>query len=253
MRERVTRSEAMRLPAIAACAVVAAGSALLPLRVRGEEASATACADKGIFDEYNARPELVGLCPAAGTRSERDLDGDGIGDLLDITRGARKTVITAAAYRSAYVTLPYPGGDVPRTMGVCTDVIVRALRNAGIDPQKLVHEDIVQRPAAYPWVKRPDTSIDHRRVRNLMPLFESRWQSRSTGDDKDWRDFSAGDVVFLDTFPDRYGTEHVGIVSEKTTDGRPLIVNNWTDGYRTSDMDLLTFVRVTKRYRIVAR
>ena len=49
------------------------------------------------------------------------------------------------------MTLPYPGGDVPRTMGVCTDVIVRALRNAGIDLQKEVHQDIVQRPLAYPW------------------------------------------------------------------------------------------------------
>jgi len=238
----------------AAFGVVAGVFALLPLKAHGEENVAPSCSDKGIFDEYNARPELAALCPPAAAAVASDLDRDGIADVLDVTRGARKTVLNGDAYQSAYVTLPYPGGDVPRTMGVCTDVIVRALRNAGIDLQKEVHQDIVQRPAAYPWVKRADTSIDHRRVRNLMPLFESRWQSRATGTDSDWSDFAAGDVVFLDTFPDRYGTEHVGIVSEKkTAEGRPLIVNNWTDGYKTSDMDLLTFVRVTKRYRIAPR
>lgn len=248
----------------AAFGIVAGAFALLPVGAHGEEPVAAACADKGIFDEYNARPELASLCPRTGTSPGSDLDGDGIDDLLDITRGARKAVLNGDAYQSAYVTLPYPGGDVPRTMGVCTDVIVRALRNAGVDLQKEVHLDIVRRPAAYPWVKRPDTSIDHRRVRNMMPLFESRWQSHSTearmvqsesgASSQDWSDFQAGDVVFLDTFPDRPGTEHVGIVSEKkTAEGRPLVVNNWTDGYKTSDMDLLTFVRVTKRYRIASK
>ena len=46
-------------------------------------------------------------------------------------------------YDGSYQRLAYPGGDVPIERGVCTDVIVRALRSArALDLQKLVHEDM---------------------------------------------------------------------------------------------------------------
>ncbi|MGI9415522.1 MAG: DUF1287 domain-containing protein, partial [Hyphomicrobiales bacterium] len=46
-------------------------------------------------------------------------------------------------YDSAYAALAYPGGDVPIERGVCTDVVVRAYRDAfGLDLQKLVHDDM---------------------------------------------------------------------------------------------------------------
>jgi uncharacterized protein YijF (DUF1287 family) len=47
-----------------------------------------------------------------------------------------------AVYNGAYVSIPYPKGDVPSTQGVCTDVIIRAYRKLGIDLQKEVHEDM---------------------------------------------------------------------------------------------------------------
>lgn len=225
-----------------------------------DDAPAPACADRGIFPEYNTHAALRALCPAAGGRPSRDADGDGIDDELDVARGGRKAALNAAAYKSTYVTLPYPGGDVPRTIGVCTDVIVRAMRNAGIDLQKEQREDIVRRPRAYPWVVRPDSSIDHRRVRNLMVLFDQKFEARpaqpapTDADPAGWADWRPGDVVFLDTFPDRPGTEHVGVVSEQFAAGRrPLIVNNWTDGTHTQDMDLLSFVKPTRRFRPLPR
>jgi uncharacterized protein YijF (DUF1287 family) len=230
------------------------------LRAQDAGAATPACADKGIFPEYDTRPELRVLCPSAGVQVVRDTDGDGIDDVLDVARGGRKAALNADPYKSAYVTLPYPGGDVPRTMGVCTDVVVRAMRNAGIDLQKLVHEDIVQRRNAYPWVDRPDSSIDHRRVRNMIPLFELRFEARSVQplptdtDSEGYADWRAGDIVFLDTFPTRAGIEHVGVVSDQSTSQRrPLIINNWTDGYFTQDMDLLSFVTPVKRFRPLPR
>jgi uncharacterized protein len=62
---------------------------------------------------------------------------------------------------------------VPRSTGVCADVVIRAARDGlGLDLQKLVHEDMVKHFDAYParkaWGSRkPDANIDHRRVLNL--------------------------------------------------------------------------------------
>src|SRR5439155_24370670 len=93
-------------------------------------------------------------------RSE-DADGDGIVDRLDILLGAKKLTHNRAKYIERYVSIKYPGGDVPRTEGVCSDTVIRALRNAGIDLQKEVHDDIVRSPRAYPMVEKIDTSINH--------------------------------------------------------------------------------------------
>src|SRR4029079_12498871 len=105
------------------------------------------------------RAELAGLVAAerltAGP-SPHDRDDDGIPDPLDLLIGAKKAVINADAYTAeveGYIAMAYPMGDVPRTIGVCTDVIIRAVRNAGIDIQKDLHEDVRRARAAYPLVK----------------------------------------------------------------------------------------------------
>ena len=36
-------------------------------------------------------------------------------------------------YDPAYVVIPYPNGDIPVEKGVCTDVVIRAFRRAGVD------------------------------------------------------------------------------------------------------------------------
>ena len=183
-----------------------------------------------------------------------DSDGDGIPDPLDVLLGARKTALNADRYDGRYQAIAYPLGDVPRDIGVCTDVVVRALRNAGIDLQREVHEDILRAPKAYPSVSRPNTHIDHRRVKSLLPYFQRHFEPHSvapTASDP----YRPGDVVFMDTFSHRRGAEHVGIVSDRrNAAGVPLIINNWTDGTVTTDMDLLTWaVPVTHRFRVIAR
>ena len=187
------------------------------------------------------RPRLVFGAP----ERDEDRDGDGIVDRLDILIGAKKLLHNHARYIERYVEISYPGGDVPRTEGVCSDTVIRALRNAGIDLQKEVHEDILRAPAAYPMVEKVNPNINHRRVKTLLPWFQRHWTQLPRG-----ARFLPGDVVFFDTFPLRDGPEHLGVVGD--VPGRahaPVVINNWTEGAEDAEMDLLAFVPVTHHFR----
>lgn len=61
---------------------------------------------------------------------------------LALVEAAQAQVGVTVRYDPAYRALAYPGSDVPPDRGVCTDVIVRAYRQVGLDLQKLVHEDM---------------------------------------------------------------------------------------------------------------
>jgi uncharacterized protein YijF (DUF1287 family) len=204
------------------------------------------------------RDELAGLVIAerlASGASRRDRDGDGIPDPLDLLIGAKKTVVNADAYTEEaqrYIPLRYPMGDVPRTIGVCTDVVIRAARNAGIDIQKELHEDIRRARAAYPMVKgMGDSSIDQRRVGTLLPYFKRRWQAHTARLDDPTDPLRPGDIILMDTFPGRSGPDHIGILSDRLdANGLPLVINNWTNGTVTAEMDLLTVVPVLYRFRL---
>ncbi len=91
-------------------------------------------------------------------------------------KAAANQLGVTTAYDPNYTKITYPGGDVPRTTGVCADVVVRAGRDGlGLDLQQLVHEDMARNFADYPkaWGARgPDANIDHRRVLNL----EAYWR-----------------------------------------------------------------------------
>ena len=54
----------------------------------------------------------------------------------DISDAAISIIDPDIIYNGDWVTIPYPNGDVPPTIGVCTDVIIRALRKVDIDLQK---------------------------------------------------------------------------------------------------------------------
>jgi uncharacterized protein YijF (DUF1287 family) len=180
----------------------------------------------------------------APPRSE-DRDGDGIVDRLDILLGAKKLTHNGAKYIERYVSIPYPNGDVPRTEGVCSDTVIRALRNAGIDLQKEVHEDILRAPKAYPMVEKIDTSINHRRVHTILPWFQRHFVTLPKG-----TRFLPGDIVFFDTFPQKEGPDHLGVVSDTPSNKNlPLVINNWTDGAVDAEMELLSWVPVTHHFR----
>jgi uncharacterized protein YijF (DUF1287 family) len=83
-------------------------------------------------------------------------------------------------YDPSWVKIDYPNGDVPQDTGVCSDVVVRAFRKAGVDLQKEVHEDMTRAWSEYPrrWgASGTDSNIDHRRVLNLMTYFERQNKS----------------------------------------------------------------------------
>ena len=204
------------------------------------------------------RDELRPLLTADNVRdgaATHDRDGDGIPDPLDVLIGAKKTVINADAYTvgaKEYIEMRYPMGDVPRNIGVCTDVVIRSVRNSGLDLQRELHEDIHRAHAAYPMVRGGgDANIDQRRVGTLLPYFKRHWERHGTKADDPKDPFLPGDVVFMDTFPDRPGPDHIGVVSDELgPSGLPLIINNWTDGTVTTQMDLLVFVPILDRYRL---
>jgi uncharacterized protein len=205
-------------------------------------------------DRDELRPLLAAGRIGEG-QAQNDRDGDGIPDALDILIGAKKTVLNAAAYTSeaqGYIKVAYPGGDVDRKMGVCTDVIIRSVRNAGLDLQKALHEDIKKRRRAFPMVKRgPDPNIDQRRVGTLLPYFKKHWKQLTAKLDDPDDPLRPGDIILMDTFPSRRGPDHIGIISDQRgASGHPLVINNWTNGTVTSEMDLLGVVPVLYRFRL---
>jgi len=139
-------------------------------------------------------------------------------------------------YDPAYVSIQYPNGDVPISTGVCSDVIVRAFRKAGIDLQKEVHEDMSRAFAEYPqrWgLSGPDGNIDHRRVLNLMTYFTRHGKSVAVTTEPD--DYLPGDVVAWDLGG---GTYHIGMVTNilSETQRECLIVHNIGAGTRVEDV-----------------
>lgn len=206
------------------------------------------------------RAELAPLLTEANTSDRaapaaHDRDRDGITDALDVLMGAKKTVLNADAYVGGYETLRYPMGDVPRERGVCTDVIVRSLRNAGLDLQAALHQDIARSKRSYPMVKgKGDANIDHRRVKTLLPFFKRHLEEHTAALDDARDPVRPGDLVLFDTFPSRSGPDHIGVVSDRVGEsGRLLVINNWTDGTVTAEMDLLAWVPVTHRFRLAPR
>ena len=156
--------------------------------------------------------------------------------LKQMLEGAIAQAGVTTGYDPAYVALEYPGGDVPENTGVCSDVVVRAFRKAGIDLQKSVHEDMKAARSEYPnkWgANAPDKNIDHRRVLNLMTYFTRRGKSLPISSNPS--DFQPGDIVSWELTS---GIDHIGIVTNMLSDsgGRYLIVHNIGAGTRVEDV-----------------
>jgi len=152
-----------------------------------------------------------------------------------IVEAARGQVGTTVGYDPSYRMLDYPNGDVAMETGVCTDVVIRALRvGAERDLQRLVHEDMKTNFARYPkiWgLKRPDKNIDHRRVPNLMTYFKRMGYALPVT--RNAADYLPGDLVTCTVPPN---LPHIMIVSnKKNSEGVPLIIHNIGGGAREED------------------
>ena len=156
--------------------------------------------------------------------------------LKQLLEGAVEQSKITTGYDPSWVKIDYPNGDVPTETGVCSDVVVRAFRKAGIDLQKEVHEDMTRAWSAYPkkWgAGGTDTSIDHRRVLNLTTYFERQRKSLPITNDR--ADYLPGDVVAWELSD---GVEHIGILTNLWTepDKHCLVVHNIGAGARVEDV-----------------
>lgn len=60
----------------------------------------------------------------------------------DLVKAALERDGFSVRYDGRNISILYPGGDVPKDIGVCTDVIIRSYRKIGIDLQELVNLDM---------------------------------------------------------------------------------------------------------------
>ena len=169
----------------------------------------------------------------------------------------RKIVDAAKAqigddYDASYRTISYPGGDVPKGSGACTDVVVRAFRGANIDLQKLIHDDMKAHFSAYPnsWkLGRTDTNIDHRRVPNHIVFFRRFGQELPIGlSGDDLKTWQPGDVV---EWKLNGGLWHTGVISDGIGPrGLPLVVHN---GWKCVEQDALDAWTIKAHFRFPKR
>ncbi|WP_300580597.1 DUF1287 domain-containing protein [uncultured Pseudoalteromonas sp.] len=166
-----------------------------------------------------------------------------------LVEAAKERTEHFVVYNGSYRKIDYPNGDVPKNIGVCTDVVIRTYRALGIDLQALVHEDMRDNFSLYPskriWgLTKPDTNIDHRRVPNLQVFFERHGESQVTSNTA--ADYQAGDIV---TWILPNNRPHIGIVTDELSKDklRPLIVHNI--GWGPKMEDLLFTYKITGHYR----
>ena len=152
-------------------------------------------------------------------------------------------------YDGSYHEIPFPWGDVPSNIGVCTDVVIRSYRKLGIDLQERVHADMSKNFQFYPnlakWDrKQADPNIDHRRVLNLRVFFARHGIALPRTNNPD--DYLPGDLVTWDIMP---GMPHIGIITHQVSNDkkRPLIVHNMGKGPKLED--ILFTMQITGHYR----
>ncbi|GFP25020.1 uncharacterized protein HKBW3S43_01089 [Candidatus Hakubella thermalkaliphila] len=188
-----------------------------------------------------------------------DMDNDGINDQQDILEGARMEVRnrTRNILDMEDKTNYFSGGDPPPDRGVATDLIARALENAGFDIQKMVDADMRADLEAYPldrWNQlAPDPNIDYRRAENLMVFFNRHAQVLTTyidlKDPENLKQWAPGDIVFWDVNGDGE-VDHAGILSDKANkEGLPMVIHNFPDPGYTAEEDVLRKWRVVGHYR----
>lgn len=149
--------------------------------------------------------------------SEIDYNNNGIDDYSDIVKGARIDAENLPKYDGSFYT---KGGYPPDNVGVCTDLVWRAFKEAGYSLKDMVDKDIALNQKDYPRIKTPDPNIDFRRVKNLQVFF-SKYAKSLTTDVKKVDEWQPGDIVIFKN------ASHIGIISDKRMrNGRPYVLHN---------------------------
>jgi len=193
------------------------------------------------------RALLAASIVVLATSSGADRDGEPDGFAERLVRAALERTNHRVTYDGSYRPIPYPNGDVPRDVGVCTDLVIRAYRELGIDLQEEVHEEMEAHFEAFPnhWgLRRPDPNIDYRRVPNLQTFFSRKGSVLPVTARPEA--YAAGDLV---TWVVAGNLPHIGIVTDRMSpDGkRPLVVHNIGRGPQLED--ILFSYPITGHYR----
>jgi uncharacterized protein len=223
------------------------GSAVAPPTVPGtipavRAGSSTAVPSTALSS--NAVPSTAVVTPNSPTSISSGRSAGSVAG-LQLVAAARAQVGVTTEYDPAYVGLSFPGGDVDAKTGVCSDVVVRALRGLGIDLQERIHQDMKAHFSQYPkkWgLSSTDTNIDHRRVPNIATYFARRGYERPVTTDP--ANYQPGDIVWI-----KLPLDHTGIVSDRTVDGRPLLIHNVGRG--AQEEDVLFSWNIVGHYRVV--
>jgi len=179
-----------------------------------------------------------------GVISSVDYDGDGLDDYTDLLYGARAEAERHPFYDNTY----YEGGYPPDDIGVCTDLIWRAFRDAGYNLKQMIDNDIQRNLEEYLYGGPEDyfdTNIDFRRVAR-MEVFFARYCVPLTVDTTEIEEWQPGDIVLYDG--------HIGIVSDiRRPDGLPYLIHS-TDELLTGNMeeDALDSREIYAHYRFDA-
>jgi hypothetical protein len=137
-------------------------------------------------------------------------------------------------YDGSWVNIGYPGGDPGYQQGVCTDVVIRALRFINIDLQELIHKDMKIAHDTYNKMyttKKLDNNIDHRRTQNIQ-TYLTRMDAKIPIPEK-VSNYKPGDIVFWDI-----AAGHTGIVSNKRSPNHAgfMVIHNIGNGAQEEDL-----------------
>ena len=172
--------------------------------------------------------------------SSVDFNNNGKDDYTDFLNGARADAIALPTYDDSY----FEGGYPPDNIGVCSDVIWRAFREAGYSLKDMVDADIARDLEAYVDINKPDPNIDFRRVVNLRVFF-GKYAVSLTTDIEDFSAWQPGDIVVFGR------NTHIGIVSDKRdAEGHSYIIHN--SGQAEREEDYLGRQNVAAHYRFDA-
>lgn len=143
-----------------------------------------------------------------------DQDKDGIDDQKDILQGALDYIQTHPKYKSRYYKdTGYPNDGY----GVCSDVVIFALKAAGYNLKDDIQRDIALYPKDYD-IEQCDPQIDFRRVQNLKIYFFHNAITLTTRV-QDIEQWQGGDIVIFE--------KHIGIISNhRNKNGIPYVIHH---------------------------